>query len=230
MKLGDVFMDKNLLIFKIKLALAEIVNFPHEKRYKYDKNKNPSEGDADVIDIKNRKKLEVKDDLKSLKNNPSKLKNIENPSEEIQLEAVRQDGFAIKYLKGKNPSEKVQMEAVKQEPRAIGHIKNPSEGIQMEALKKDRFSMNFITNPSEKVQIEFFKSPDFKPNEVKWVQNPSDKALMDALKNDFMVSRYIKNPSKKIKDFIEDLIKNKQYDSKKVLDHIYETEGIKRPV
>lgn len=44
--------------------------------------------------------------------NAHAIKYIENPSEKIQLAAVRGDGIAIQHIK--NPSEKVQLAAVKE--------------------------------------------------------------------------------------------------------------------
>lgn len=46
-------------------------------------------------------------------------------TEEEQLVAVKQEGYAIQYIN--NPSEAVQLEAVKQNVWAIDFIKNPSE-------------------------------------------------------------------------------------------------------
>src|SRR5574344_1845703 len=70
------------------------------------------------------------DVIKYLKKNSSnKLKFIKNPSEEVQLEAVKQNGLAIQYIV--NPSEEVQLEAVKQNGLAIQYIDNPSEEAQL---------------------------------------------------------------------------------------------------
>ena len=54
-----------------------------------------------------------------------------NPSIEIQLEAVRQNGHAIKYIK--NPSLEVQLEAVKEHGNAIKHIENPTLEVLLES-------------------------------------------------------------------------------------------------
>ena len=54
--------------------------------------------------------------------------DLENENEQEQLEAVKQDGYAIEF--SKNPSEEVQLEAVKQNGYAIRFIKNPSEKVK----------------------------------------------------------------------------------------------------
>ena len=78
------------------------------------------------------------------------ITNIKNPSEQVQLAAVKQNGFAIEYIK--NPSEQVQLAAVKRDGYAIDYIKNPSEKVQLEAVKQDGRSIQYIQNPTEKVK------------------------------------------------------------------------------
>ena len=52
------------------------------------------------------------------------------------LEKVRRDGFAIRYIV--NPSDEVQLAAIRQNGDAIRYIKNPSEEVQLiAALSKD---------------------------------------------------------------------------------------------
>jgi hypothetical protein len=46
---------------------------------------------------------------------------------------VQQYGYSIKYMK--NPSERVQLAAVKQNAYAIEYIKNPSERVQLAAVQ-----------------------------------------------------------------------------------------------
>ena len=77
--------------------------------------------------------------------------DLENDNEKEQLEAVKQDGYAIRHIK--NPSEVVKMAAVKQRGFAIRHIKNPSEAIKMAAVKQDGYAIAYIKNPSEAVQM-----------------------------------------------------------------------------
>ena len=62
---------------------------------------------------------------------PEEIQYIKNPSEEVKMAAVKQDGWAIQYIK--NPSEAMQMTAVQQNSWAIQYIKNPSEEVKMAA-------------------------------------------------------------------------------------------------
>src|SRR5271163_2576745 len=61
---------------------------------------------------------------------------LDNPCEEIKLEAVTQNGEAIQYID--NPSEKVQLAAVKEDGYAIEYIENPSEKAQLAAVTQNR--------------------------------------------------------------------------------------------
>jgi hypothetical protein len=68
------------------------------------------------------------------------------------LEAVRQDGLVIEHIE--SPSEEVRLEAVRQleavgqNGRAIKHIK------KLAAVRKDSWAIEFIKDPSEAVQLE----------------------------------------------------------------------------
>ena len=61
-------------------------------------------------------------------------RNLNEISEEIQLEKVKQNGLYIRYIN--NPSEEVQLEAVRKYGYAIQYIKNPSLELQIEAVKQ----------------------------------------------------------------------------------------------
>jgi hypothetical protein len=50
----------------------------------------------------------------------------------------------------KNPSEAVQLAAVKQNGDSIGWIDNPSEAVQLAAIQKDRMAIEYIDNPTDK--------------------------------------------------------------------------------
>ena len=58
--------------------------------------------------------------LAAIQKNPNWIKHIENPSEELQLEAVKMDGKVLEYLL--TASRRVCFEAVKQNPAALVHV------------------------------------------------------------------------------------------------------------
>jgi len=93
--------------------------------------------------------------LEAVKGNGYAIKYIKNPSERVQLVAVKQDGWSIQFIK--DPSEQVQLEAVKQNSEAIQYIKNPSERVQLKAVKQNGLVLRRIKNPSEGVRLEAVK-------------------------------------------------------------------------
>jgi hypothetical protein len=82
-------------------------------------------------------------------NNGELLQFIDNPSEEVQLAAVKKLGYSIKYIE--NPSEEVQLAAVRKNPYSIYYIQNPTEKVQLAAVEQDGYLIRYIQNPSEKV-------------------------------------------------------------------------------
>jgi hypothetical protein len=96
---------------------------------------------------------------------------------DLQLEAVKQDGLSIQYIK--NPSKAVQLEAVKENGDAIDFIKNPIEEVQLEAVKQKGYAIEFISNPSEEVQLEAFKKNS---RSIQYISNPSKVVLKEAVK------------------------------------------------
>ena len=90
--------------------------------------------------------------LEAVRQNGLAIRFIKKPSEQVQLEAVRQNGYAIDYIK--KPSKQLQLEAVRQNGFAILYIKKPSEQVQLEAVRQNGFAIQFINDPSEQVQLE----------------------------------------------------------------------------
>ena len=63
-------------------------------------------------------------------------------TEEEQLAAVKQEGYAIQYIN--NPSEAVQLEAVRQNVWAIDFIKNPSEAALELYLSNSGYDVSLL--------------------------------------------------------------------------------------
>ena len=95
--------------------------------------------------------------------------DLENNNEKEQLEAVKQDGYAIQLIK--NPSKAVQMATVKQNVLTIYHIKNPSEAVQMAAVNQEGLAIRHIKNPSEAVQMAAVKQDG---DAIQFIKNPSE--------------------------------------------------------
>jgi hypothetical protein len=125
--------------------------------------------------------------------NGSVIQFIKNPSEAVQLAAVKQNGNAIKYIK--NPSEAVQLEAVKENGNVIEFIKNPPEDVQLYAVNKDGFNIYYIKKPSEAVQLAAVKQNG---GAIEMIADllPSEAVQLAAVRqNGRAAIHWIKNPS-----------------------------------
>ena len=117
----------------------------------------------------------------------------ENPSEQVQLEAVKQNGWNIEFIK--NPSEEMQLIAVRSNGMVIQYIKNPSEEMQLIAVRKTGHAIGYIKNPSEKIQLEAVRETG---NAIGYIKNPSEQVQLNAVKQNGFAIQYIENPTERI--------------------------------
>jgi len=80
------------------------------------------------------------------------IKNIQNPSENVQLTAVSRYGYAIQFIN--NPSVQCQMAAVNKDPWSIQFIQNPHKDVLITSLLKLLqydiiFAINLLNNFSD---------------------------------------------------------------------------------
>jgi hypothetical protein len=84
-------------------------------------------------------------------------------NEAEQLDDVSYDGCAIEHIK--NPSEVVQLAAVKQTGLAMYHIIKkgivPSEAVQLAAVNQSLWALSFIKSPSQVVIKAALTNPLF---------------------------------------------------------------------
>ena len=120
--------------------------------------------------------------LAAINSNGYAIQHIHNPSEAVQIAAVKNNGYTIiQYIH--NPSEVVQLAAVKENGYAIQHIHNPSEAVQLEAVKNDGYVIQYIHNPSEAVQIAALENnPDcIKFFKKAWIKNKPKKMTVSEI-------------------------------------------------
>ena len=121
------------------------------------------------------------------------------PTEAEQLTALRQDGWAIEYIK--NPSEEVQLAAARQYGWTIQYINNPSEQAQLAAVERNGFVIKYIKTPSEKVQLAAVKQNAYA---IRYIKNPSEQVQLTAVKQDWRAIGNIKNPYPSVIKYVED--------------------------
>jgi len=150
--------------------------------------------------VRSKVKLAIteKEKLSLVKEYPSAIKYIRNPSNEMSLIAVSSGNIYIKYIK--NPSEEVQLEALKENGDLIQYIRKPTKKAQLAAVKQSGSNILYIHNPSEEAQLVAVTSSydNTSISNIQYINNPSEKVQIAAIKYDEMALRYIKNPTEKV--------------------------------
>lgn len=102
------------------------------------------------------------------------FENIKNPSEKVQIAAVKQSEINLKYIK--NPSEKVQIAALADSMwnDTIKYIKNPSEKVQAIAVMNNGNAIEVIKDQTLYLQILAVRS---RPDSYKFITNKSKYLL-----------------------------------------------------
>jgi hypothetical protein len=145
----------------IELQLLAIRNTIRQSFFIFTRRYDNSEGNTGDLEIDRWFDLDSYEiQLAFVRIDGTMIAFIDNPSEEIQKEAVIQSPQSIQYIQ--NPTEKVQMMAVTKNGFLIKYIENPSENVQLYAIEKDINAFFLIDNPTEKVKkrFEYLTGPD----------------------------------------------------------------------
>ena len=133
--------------------------------------------------------------LGAVEYDPWALEYIENPSEEIQIQALKKNSNVFKLID--NPSEEVQKVAVQLNAYNIGNIENPSEEIQKLAVSNRGYAIRYIKNPSEEVKL---RAVSQNGEAIRFIENPSEEIQLQAVRNSHYSLKFIDNPSEKVKE------------------------------
>lgn len=131
--------------------------------------------------------------LESVQEYPENIKDIDNPSERIQIAAIEKDASLIKHIQ--NPTERASLLAVEKDTSTIQYIKDPSEKVQMTAIDKDASAIRYISNPSESVKL---KTVEIRPDMIRYINNPSEKIQLTAVRANPLVIQHIKSASDEV--------------------------------
>jgi len=123
-------------------------------------------------------------------------KNLDKQPKNIQLEALKIDGNAIRYIK--NPSHLFKMTALKSScGKCFQYIKNPSEELQLAAAKiSSSHAFKYMKNPSEKVILNGLLYCT--EATIRYCENIPKDLLIKAINSDYEIIQYIKNPSEEL--------------------------------
>jgi len=142
------------------------------------------------------------------------FEHIKNPTEAVQLAAVKIDAQLIRHIK--NPSEAVQLKAVRGHLYAIRYIKTPTKTVKIEAEARRIRSMKSailsktnlwpeltlgVRNPTEWHEISEaaqLLAVEYKPEYIEYIKNPTEAVQLVAVKQFGLTIKYIKNPTEAV--------------------------------
>lgn len=143
------------------------------------------------------------------------IKEIENPSEKLQLIAVEDSGLYLQYIK--NPTRKVIIAALEDDGHALKYVKNPDIGMQLAAVRTNGMALQYIKDPDNRVAnaaisergdaIQFIEWPTVQQQKmaihdgihnIKYIKNPDEEALAYMIKENSSAIDYI--PEKYMND------------------------------
>jgi len=136
-----------------------------------------------------------------VKENPDNIKYIKNPSQEVQLAALRRKPQIIQFIAF--PSEKFQLYVVRLSPGYIRYINEPTDNVIIEAFKKDNSILEEIPYPSEKVQM--YAVSHF-PLAIFDIQYPTDQVQIIAINKEGESILHIRNLKKSVIEKCKDSI------------------------
>ena len=80
--------------------------------------------------------------LEAVKQDRYALRYVKNQTEAICLEAVKKYGYALQYVK--DQTEAICLEAVKQNGYVLQYVKDQTEAICLEAVKQDMYALRYV--------------------------------------------------------------------------------------
>jgi len=91
-----------------------------------------------------KKCLAGKEALEAVKQDGYALRYVKDQTEEICIEAVKQYGNALQFVK--DQTEEICLEAVKQYGNALQYVKDQTEEICIEAVKQYRYALQYVNS------------------------------------------------------------------------------------
>jgi hypothetical protein len=135
--------------------------------------------------------------MKSIENKSLKFLKKEEQTEEICLEAVKQDGKALQYVK--KQTEEICLEAVKQNGRALQYVKKQTEEICLEAVKQNGRALQFVKEQTEQMCLEAVKQ---NINALDFVEKQTEEICLE------INNRKRNIIDKETDELVEDITKN----------------------
>ena len=137
--------------------------------------------------------------FKLIREHPLNLEQIDNQFEDVCLEAVKEVGYALQFVKVQ--TEEICLEAVKQYGTLLEYVKEQTPEICLEAVKQDGYALQYVKEQTENICLEAVK---YDGKLIKYVNNKTPKICLYAFLNDFKLL-----DNEYIQESIDKIIKNK---------------------
>ncbi|MGL4798600.1 MAG: hypothetical protein ACRCWY_04235 [Cellulosilyticaceae bacterium] len=131
--------------------------------------------------------------LKMIAMNPSVIKTIPNPTDEMKRLAVTNNGLTLQYIK--NPTPEIERLALENNRRAIRFIQEPTEEMMCMALEGGWALLQDMKAPTEKVVRQALEQSGWA---IQYVKEPSEEMQLLAVEKNEDAIRYIKTPSRAV--------------------------------
>ena len=124
---------------------------------------------------------------REIQKDPSRIREIENPSEKIMLMFLKKNPLLGKYItRVKNPSPEFQLAIVNEQGTLIKFLYEmgiqPSPLVKLAAVKNDGFAIKFIPNPSDDLKIEAVKKD---PDAIYFIGDQPEEAQIAVIEYDY---------------------------------------------
>ncbi|MBQ2560898.1 MAG: hypothetical protein II565_09995 [Fibrobacter sp.] len=126
------------------------------------------------------------------------VRKIDDASDELWAEAVRQSAEALKFIR--HPGEKVLVAAIERDWKYLQEIENPTAAVVVAAVKQDYHAFEYVSirRRTEAVQLAAVRT-DWRC--IQYLQRASENVQMEAVRQSKEALKLIKNPFPAVKEF-----------------------------
>lgn len=152
----------------------------------------------------NSKRIELTHDLIKHKEYKSAILNescaiglIENPTPEIYMFAMRNNGFSLRNIDPNKPGmtpellRELSLEAVKQNGLALAYVINQTPEICLEAIKQNTLAFQYVKEQTPELCLEAIKQNAYAT--FRFVKNKTPELCLEAVKQNGFCLKFIDN-------------------------------------
>ena len=131
--------------------------------------------------------------MRMIKINPFSLQHIPNPTEEMKLTALRENGLVLEFID--HPTKEMKLVALKNTAKAIQFIPDAPKELLEQAVHKSWTNLAYIKHPPEWLIMEAISQSGWA---IQYAENPSEELQMAAIEQNYDAIRYIKHPTPRV--------------------------------